>query len=355
MTTPSISVVIAVYNGQRWIAETLASLANQTFNDFEVVIIDDGSTDRSAEIIESVAMNDKRYRLIKQPNRGLVAALNRGIAEAKASFIARLDADDIAEPERFARQIIFLRNHPSVAVLGSAIQIVDENGLYRRIQKYPCGPSAVSKTMLNGCALAHPAVMMRREAVLSVGGYREAFRHAEDYDLWLRLDERHELDNLPEALIKYRQHTTSVSVRHRQQQAFATFVAKACAKARRAGKPDPANGLDRPIKFDILERLGLDSAELAEFCFEYLKAAMSVTGQDDDAAGLEANFEAAWELRAHLPARRFVRRCLLPYVLRCRGLGRTELVSRWTQRAFMTAPLSATWWMLKSILRGNRS
>ena len=353
--TPSVSVVMAVYNGERWLAETLASLAGQTFDDFEIVIIDDGSTDGSADLLAKAAARDARYRVITQANCGLVASLNRGLAEAQAPLVARIDADDIAEPERFARQIAFLGAHPAVAALGSAIRIISEDGAFRRLQAYPCGPSAVAKAMLLSCALAHPAVMMRREAVLAVGGYREAFRHAEDYDLWLRLSERHELDNLPEPLLRYRQHGGSVSFRHRQQQALVTFVARHCAQARRAGRPDPLHGLNRPMDLGILKELRLEPVQEAAFRLESLKAALWPAGQDNDDAWLEENLELAWGLRSHLPPGSFVRRCVIPYVRRCRRQGHAEIARRWTRRAFALAPLSAAWALLTAARRGTRA
>lgn len=197
MSNPSVSVVLAVYNGLPWLPESLASLRRQTFTDFEVVLIDDGSTDGTAAVLAETASADARFRIITQANRGLVASLNRGIAEARGSLIARIDSDDIAEPGRLEAQVEFMRAHPKVAVVGSAIRIIDQDGVPGKRLGYPCKPSDVAADMARGCALAHSAVMMRRDVVQAVGGYRESFRHAEDYDLWLRLAEKHELANLP--------------------------------------------------------------------------------------------------------------------------------------------------------------
>jgi len=355
MRTPSISVVMAVYNGERWLAETLASLAGQTFDDFEIVAIDDGSTDGSAAILAEASARDTRYRIITQSNHGLVASLNRGLAEARAPLVARIDADDIAEPERFARQLAFLGAHPEVAALGSAIRIIDADGRFLRLQSYPCGPEAMAKAMLRGCALAHPAVMMRRDAVLAAGGYREAFRHAEDYDLWLRLGERHELDNLPEPLLRYRQHGGSVSFQYRQQQALATYVARRCAQSRRAGRPDQLSGLKRAMDQSILQTLDLTPADEAAFRFEVLKAALWPAGQDNDEGWLEENMERAWALRANLQSGRFVRRCLIPYARHRRKQDRHDLALRWARRAFGLAPFSTFWSLLIAIVRNTKA
>lgn len=351
MKAPAVSVVMAVHNGERWLAETLASLAGQTFGGFEVVVIDDGSTDGSGAILAEAAARDARYRVIAQANRGLVASLNRGLTEARAPLVARIDADDIAEPDRFARQVAFLQAHPGVAALGSAIRIIGEDGVFVRLQSYPCGPAAVAAAMLHRCALAHPAVMMRRDAVLEIGGYREAFRHGEDYDLWLRLGEHHELDNLPEPLLRYRQHGSSVSFRHRQQQALAAFVARFCAHARRSGKPDPLQGFNQPMDQGILKELRLEPAQEATFRLESLKVALWPEGQENDDVRLEEEMERAWSLRAHLPTGSFVRRCIIPYVRRCRRQGRPEIAGRWTRRALTLAPLSAAWALLTASRR----
>jgi glycosyltransferase involved in cell wall biosynthesis len=354
MNTPSVSVVMSVYNGERWLAETLASLRMQTFTDFEIVAIDDGSSDGSKAILEAAAASDHRYRIISQENRGLVAALNLGLKEARAPLVARIDADDIAEPERLERQVGFMNAHPEVVALGSAIRVIDASGRFLRTQSYPLGPSAVAKSMQLGSALAHPAVMMRREAVLGVGGYREAFRHAEDYDLWLRLGDRHDLDNLSQPLLRYREHGGSVSFKYRQQQVLATFVARYCSKIRRAGGEEPLVANGRQIGPDSLTRLGLSCEEEAAFYFDSIKAALWPLGQSNDEIWLQDFMDKIWGLRGHLPRGRLVRRCIMPYVLHCRLQGHRDLSKLWVARAFKIAPLSTCWWFLRQ-LRGKQT
>lgn len=339
---PTVSVVMAVRDGERWLRETLASLSRQTFAGYEAVIVDDGSTDGTPAILAEAA-RDPRLRILTRPGEGLVKALNQGLAAAQAPLVARLDADDLAEPERFARQVTFLEAHPEVAALGSALRIIDQEGRILRTQKYPCGPRKVAEAMLSGCALAHPAVMMRREAVIAAGGYREAFRHAEDYDLWLRLGERHALDNLPEPLLRYRVHGGSVSFRHRRQQVLATFVARLCARARRTGRTEPLRDDRAPLEERTLGELELTKADEAAFRFESARAALDQAGPDTDEAWLNQAIEEAWRLRAHLPAGRLARRCLLPYSRRCSSEGRRELAEEWRRRAFTLAPFSSCW------------
>lgn len=354
MSSPSVSVVLAVYNGLPWLPESLASLRRQTFADFEVVVIDDGSTDGTAAVLAETASADARFRIITQANRGLVASLNRGIDEARGSLIARIDSDDIAEPGRLEAQVEFMRAHPKVAVVGSAIRIIDQDGVPGKRLGYPCKPSDVAADMARGCALAHPAVMMRRDVVQAVGGYRESFRHAEDYDLWLRLAEKHELANLPQELLRYRQHGSSVSFRHRQQQALATYVARYFAQERRAGRAEPSIAHDRPLPADILSQLGLSVSARAEFVQESLRAALSPPGQALDEAWLGQQMEDAWSLRAHLRAGRFVRRCAIPYYRRCRRTGQAEQASVWLSRAWRLSALHALWSLVAAAARRTK-
>src|SRR5207245_1926293 len=160
----------------------------QSFNDFELIAIDDGSTDQSAALLADFARSDRRIRLISRANTGIVTSLNQSLDLASGEYVARMDADDIALLSRLARQVAFLDAHPDVAVLGSAITLIDEDGGTIRDVAYPLTPPEVSRFLIEvGCALAHPAVMMRRADVAAVGGYRAAYRHAEDYDLWLRI------------------------------------------------------------------------------------------------------------------------------------------------------------------------
>ena len=354
MKTPAVSVVMAVFNGMPWLTETLASLRGQTFTDFEVVLIDDGSTDDTAETLRTAADADVRFRVITQANQGLVASLNRGIAEARGTLIARLDSDDLAMPDRLAMQVDFMRRHPGVAVVGSAIRIIDAEGVAHRRQAYPCAPEEVRSALLCGCALAHPAVMMRREVVQAVGGYRESFRHAEDYDLWLRLAEKHELANLPQELLRYRQHGSSVSFRHRQQQALATYVARYFAQERRAGRAEPSIAHDRPLPADILSQLGLSASARADFVQESLRAALSPPGQTLDEAWLGQQMEEAWSLRPHLRAGRFVRRCAIPYYRRCRRTGQADQASVWLGRAWRLSALHAVWSLVAAAARRTK-
>jgi glycosyltransferase involved in cell wall biosynthesis len=341
--SPAVSVVIPVHNGARYLTEALESVRRQSFADFEIVVIDDGSTDDSARILAEFAQSDRRCRIITQENRGLVAALNRGIQEARGDLIARMDADDGAELERFARQVEHLRTNPDVAALGSSITIIDDEGRDVGLRSYQCGRANVALAIQDHCALAHPSVMMRRSAVIAAGGYREAFRHAEDYDLWLRLSERHALDNLPEPLLRYRRHGASISHTHRRTQVLATFMARLCSRARRRGEPEPVKDMGRPVDKGMLQSPAFTPEDRAMFILEAASLMLRESEHGVDDAWLMDRLEAGWGLRRHLDARRFVRRCLLPYAKLCHERGRSALARRWHGRALRLAPADALW------------
>jgi glycosyltransferase involved in cell wall biosynthesis len=253
--------VLPVYNSEPYLAEALDSILRQTFDDFELIAVYDASTDNSRTRLEDAARRDARVRVVDGPGRGLVDALNLGLERARGEFIARMDADDVSQSTRFARQVEYLRANPQIAVVGSAITLIDAAGRVMREIDYPLTPAEVDRFLIEtGSALAHPAVMARRDAMLSVGGYRSLFQHAEDYDLWLRLAERHSLANLPERLLRYRHHDTKGSLRHAAAQQLATHVARLCAEARRSGRPDPLEARSA-LSLDDLDRFDLAACQ----------------------------------------------------------------------------------------------
>jgi glycosyltransferase involved in cell wall biosynthesis len=209
---PLISVCLPVYNAERYVAEAVESILGQTLTDFEFLIIDDGSTDRSRPILEGYAARDPRIRLTSRANRGLMATLNELIDQGRGEFLARMDADDIALPERFRRQVDYLRAHPECSVVSSWVQVIDPEGdpLCDWFTEQP--HEVIDTLLLRGEAvssvLCHPSVLMRRDAVLAAGKYRD-FTVGEELDLFLRLAESSRLAILPEVLLKYRNHPGS--------------------------------------------------------------------------------------------------------------------------------------------------
>jgi len=228
---PQISVIMPVYNGEPYLERAVQSILDQTYKNFELILINDGSTDNSPQILENFAKSDKRIRLINQPNQGLIKTLNTGIAEAKAPLIARMDADDIAFPDRFKIQKNHMENHPNITALGSAIIVIDENDNQADTVYYPPNGKQLDTYILkNGSPLAHPAVMMQTQAIKDLGGYKELFRHAEDYELWLRLHKHGQIHNIQEPLLYYRHHQDKISVNHAKEQALVSVVARHLSK-----------------------------------------------------------------------------------------------------------------------------
>jgi hypothetical protein len=258
MPMPAISVAMSVYNGERFLAPAIKSILAQTFDDFEFLILDDGSTDASPRIIGDYAAKDSRIRPIMRENRGLVASLNELLHEARAPIVARMDADDISRPERFARQASFLANNPDYGVVGSWTEDIDENDEPYQVtgNDHPQDHAGFIEAIENGWPLmCHPAAMFRRDIVLSVGGYHAAFRHCEDYDLWLRLASVTRLGSIPERLIRYRHYENQVSSRHATEQQIGAAVAYLAYCERAAGHRDPTADLDRLPPLNELDAL----------------------------------------------------------------------------------------------------
>jgi glycosyltransferase involved in cell wall biosynthesis len=250
---PVISAVLPVYNGEAYVREAVESILAQTFADFELIIINDGSTDGSGVILRELAARDPRIVLVERANGGLVSALNEGVERAQADLIARMDADDVADPERFALQQARMSVEPELGVLGSFIRIVDKTGRFIRQGYYPVTPKETARFLVHGSPLAHPTVMMRKEAVKKVGGYRRAFSHCEDYDLWLRISELgYAIANLPKPLLNYRVHGANVSTVHREAQELGTLVARLAHRCRMAGLPDPVEGVEK-IQVELIQ------------------------------------------------------------------------------------------------------
>lgn len=258
MPSPAISVAMSVYNGERFLASAIESVLAQSFRDFELLIVDDGSVDDSASVIMQYAQADRRVRPIIRENRGLVASLNQMLDEAQAPIVARMDADDICHPDRFARQFDFLAAHPDYGVVGSWSEDIGENGenLIRSGADHPETHDDLMEAIATGGQLiCHPAAMYRRDVVRGVGGYHAAFRHCEDLDLWLRLSSVTRLGNIPERLLRYRRYPGQVSSRHATEQQIGTAVSQVAWRERAAGRPDPTADLQSLPPIAELDRL----------------------------------------------------------------------------------------------------
>jgi len=258
MTTPAISVAMSVHNGERFLSAAIESVLNQSFGDFELLLLDDGSRDESPAIINGYAARDARIRPILRENRGLIASLNQLIGEARAPIVARMDADDICKPERFARQIGFMAANPDYGVVGCWTEDIDEHGGPFTVSgpEHPANHEDFLVAIENGWPLiCHPAAMFRKDLVVAVGAYHGAFRHCEDLDLWLRLASVTRLCSIPERLLRYRHYPEQVSSRHATEQQIGAAVARLAYAERLAGLPDPTANLTSLPPIDHLDVL----------------------------------------------------------------------------------------------------
>jgi glycosyltransferase involved in cell wall biosynthesis len=228
--TPTVSVLFPVYNAERYLAQAVESILNQTFCDFELLIIDDGSTDRSLQILQAYAAQDARIQLTSRPNQGLIATLNEMLHQAAGEFLARMDADDIATPDRLTLQVRFLQQHPEVVCVGGAFDLIDSQG--RTVQWIPMPEQndAIQQMLLIGRTIInHPCALIRRAALMQIGGYDLEMKTVEDLDMLLKLGEIGQLANLPDTVLQYRFHLNSISA---QNTVFQTQMAKtACERA----------------------------------------------------------------------------------------------------------------------------
>ena len=206
-----VSVLMPVYNAERFLAEAVDSIQYQTFRDFEFVIVDDCSTDASWRILQEYAVQDSRFRVLRnETNQGIAATRNRLMVEAspESEYFALMDADDVAFPERFEKQLEYLEAHPELAAVGSSIWIIDEES--RRIGRrdYPSDPRRIAAAMIRYNPISQSSMMIHRSAVKTTGLYNLKYRAASDYDYWLRMQSHYSMGNLSEPLMLYRISTT---------------------------------------------------------------------------------------------------------------------------------------------------
>lgn len=197
--TPAVSVLMSVHDGAPLVAAAVASVLGQTAGDLELIVVDDGSTDATPDLL--AAVRDPRLRVLRQERTGLTRALNAGLARAAAPLVARLDADDVALPERLERQCAFLAREPAVGLLGTAAREIDSRGALVRIVRPPLDDAALRHALIRANPFVHSSVMVRRALVERAGGYDATLPVAQDYDLWMRLARIARLANLADVLV----------------------------------------------------------------------------------------------------------------------------------------------------------
>lgn len=236
---PRLSWLLPVYNAENYLGQTLDSLQSQDFDDFVVYILNDGSTDGSAQIAEGVCAGDQRFRLVSKNNSGLIDTLNIGLSMVETDYIARIDADDICMPERARVQIDYLDRHPECVLVASRAELIDSEGkslgFSKATERRPAGAEGFPPERH---AVRHPTVMGRTAAFRQAGGYSRHYHVAEDYELWMRMRAFGEIHELPDHLIRYRYHEASESARKTVTQGASCVRADVVSVLRSRGAPE---------------------------------------------------------------------------------------------------------------------
>lgn len=217
---PAISIVMPVWNGEEFLAEAVESILGQTFSDFELIVVDDGSTDGTLDLLHGY--RDPRLKIHQLSHSGIVVALNHGIANSQAAWIARQDADDFSFPDRLEKQWNAVRNDPEAVLCFTNIELLSTSRRVLTQPRFPGTQALLALRMCFQCPITHSSVLFRKETFQKVGGYQERERHAEDFAAWGRLMEVGHIIGLPERLVKLRIHDGSVSQRNLSTQVALT-------------------------------------------------------------------------------------------------------------------------------------
>jgi glycosyltransferase involved in cell wall biosynthesis len=244
--SPTISVVTSCYNASEYLTEAVESILNQTVTDFELLLIDDGSTDNTVELLRNFEKKDKRIIVVEKRNTGLGDSLNVGLRLAKSPWIARMDQDDVAMSDRFEKQLAYVFIQNEIILLGTGCLVIDENGRIIKKKIYPATQKElIHKLVNNEMAFPHSSVLFRRDKALSIGGYRGRLNGAEDRDLWLRLSRLGRIACLQEPLIKLRRHQASMTAGNYYNSSVLARAAIISYKLNKKNHQDPIE-LDEP-------------------------------------------------------------------------------------------------------------
>jgi hypothetical protein len=262
MSKPLVSVAMVTRNVERFLAEAIESILGQTFKDFEFIILDFGSTDRSKAIAASYAAKDSRIKQHEIASCSLTEARNASCRVAQGQYIAIMDADDVSLPNRLALQVDFMEEHPQVGLLGALADCTNSEGKslgFRVHLNPPTEDEKIKLALRERSPFCQPTIMLRREAFEVAGGYRPVLAQAEDYDLFVRIAERFRCAGLDHVVLNYRIHPQQLSMHKQRQQSLCMLAAQASAAARRNGKPDPLDSVEE-ITPKVVEDLGISMA-----------------------------------------------------------------------------------------------
>ena len=276
-TRPLVSVLMPVYNAAPFVAQAIQSILDQTFDNFELLIVD-GSTDDTPTIIEVFARKDARIRRLVQSDRGIVPALNQGIAAARGTYIARMDADDVSVRARLAKQVEYLESHIDVGVLGTGARMTDSDGAPLQSLRFPSEHWMLRWSMCFYSPIIHPSVMMRKQPLVAAGGYDSRMRYGEDYELWRRLSLVTRLANLPDELLYLRKHAENLSERHPSDARRFSLEVSSAVMSDILSEPVPAEEVQRAWSG---ARSRSDAVGLARLVFRLYRSIIRAHGMSD--------------------------------------------------------------------------
>ncbi len=269
---PVISVVMSVYNGERYLRESIESILGQTYRNFEFIIINDGSTDSTREII--LSYDDPRICLIdNEENIGLTRSLNKGLGIARGEYIARMDADDVSMLNRFESQLDFLNHHRDYAVVGTFLKAINEDSKVVFTIEKPIWHADICEFLNKDNCIGHGSAMIRRKCLQDIGGYDESIDKSQDYELWLRISKNYKLANIPQYLYMWRSHKENISEKHRNEQKH--FVEMIKIRAEGKSENRKVDYCSKP-KFSIL----MANYNNAEYIAEAIQSVLEQTFQD---------------------------------------------------------------------------
>ncbi len=268
---PRVSIVMSVYNGAKYLRESIDSILSQNYKDFEFIIINDASTDATHEVI--LSYKDPRIVYVKNDsNLGLTTNLNKGLALAKGEFVGRQDDDDVSNSERLEKQVRFLDEHPDIALVGSHVNLIDGQGKVFSAWRMPTEDKDIKRLLERSSAFCHGSVLFRKSAVDDVGGYREKAKYVEDYDLWLRLVDKYKLANIPSPLYSLRRSISSLSVRNLDRQVCNHLFVRALSQERKQTGRDSLDDLTSDNVLDLLNtKYNISQRDVNIYKSQYIK------------------------------------------------------------------------------------
>lgn len=252
---PTVSCLMPVYNAERYLEEAVESILSQTMVDWELILVDDGSQDSSGEILSRLSLREPRIKILSQSNTGIVGALNAGLSLCRGEYVARMDADDISFPSRFERQSAYLAAHQECVLVGG-IALSSKPGCKREGADSGGGRFTTDLTRFPPrlAVSVHPLIMVRRSALVCIGGYSAKFPHAEDHDLYIRISKFGRIVNPPIDILFYRRHSNQVSIKHLEVQERSAAHAEARGVAETRGKEVAKATLDTYVYLRVWRR-----------------------------------------------------------------------------------------------------